>query len=78
MEQGGAKAEYYLVHVPLDERMLKEFRSRLDTPNEKPEIRFLQVPWIRHYEYEEPDGKFWWALTVTDVLGYVADEFLGY
>jgi hypothetical protein len=74
MEKGGAKAEYYLVHVPLDEGMLKEFRSRMDTPNENPEIRFLQVPWIRHYDYEEPDGKFCWTLRVTDVVGYVAEK----
>jgi hypothetical protein len=35
MEQGGAKTEYRLVHVPLDERVLEEFRSGMDTPNVK-------------------------------------------
>jgi hypothetical protein len=59
-----AKSEYRLVVVPLDEKMLEEFRSPSGT----------QVPWIRHYECGGRDENFAWRVTVTDVVGFVAER----
>jgi hypothetical protein len=71
---GQAENEYQLVGIPMEPESLEKYRTSTDKPNEDPEIRVAQVPWIRHYEHEEPAENFRWHLTVNDIVGYVANR----
>jgi hypothetical protein len=68
-----AKSEYRLVTVPLNETILRAFRSS-ETPPEDPMMRFREVSWIRYYECGGPDENLAWRLTLTDVVGFVAER----
>jgi hypothetical protein len=68
-----AKTEYRLAAVPLNENILRGFCSPSETPPENPKVRSSEVPWIRYYECGGPDEDFAWRLTVTDIVGFVAE-----